>query len=247
MTTESIDMDILQKHVQNFISSNNIQQLRAQYWRQQQMLVIENFLPRTFIIEHLVPEVKKCMPHIHRVKIPGFKKSGSVSYHHLKNDAEQISQLYKMEIFRKLIEEIVDVRLEYCPERDGHAAALYYYTEPGDRIGVHYDKSFYKGSRFTVLLGLVQDSEQSKLICYPGASKKHPRKNPLPVVTHPGTLVIFNGDVLWHEVTPLGPGEERVILTLEYLTDTRISFLNKWLSDFKDRFLYFGKTQYEKV
>jgi len=240
-------MEILQNHVQNFISSHNIQQLRAQYWRQQQMLVIENFLPAQFITEYLVPEVRQCAPYIHRVKIPGFKKSGSVSYHNLKHSAKQIFELYKMEIFRKLIEEIVDVRLEYCPERDGHAAALYYYTEPGDRIGVHYDKSFYKGSRYTVLLGLIQDSTESKLICYPGASKKQPRQNPLPVYTNPGTLVIFNGDVLWHEVTPLGNNEERVILTLEYLTDTRISVFNKWLSDFKDRFLYFGKTQYEEV
>ena len=88
---------------------------------------------------------------------------------------------------------------------------------------------------------MIQNSECSKLVCYPGGTKKNIKKNPVSIATHPGTLIIFNGDTLWHEVTPLGQEEKRVILTMEYLTDTRISLLNKWVSDFKDRFLYFGR------
>ncbi|MEH1948886.1 MAG: hypothetical protein V7K77_18320 [Nostoc sp.] len=32
----------------------------------------------------------------------------------------------------------------------------------------------------------------------------------------PGTLVLFNGDKLYHRVTHLGNNEQRIVLTLEY-------------------------------
>ena len=83
---------------------------------------------------------------------------------------------------KKFIENIVGEPLMTCPEDDPHAVALYHYTEPGDHIGVHYDKSFYKGRRYTVLLGLIQDSVESKLMCFLGANKLDRRKKP------PGSL-----------------------------------------------------------
>jgi hypothetical protein len=49
----------------------------------------------------------------------------------------------------------VQAKLSLCPENDPHSCALYYYTEPGDHIGFHYDTSYYKGARYTILMGLV--------------------------------------------------------------------------------------------
>jgi hypothetical protein len=40
-----------------------------------------------------------------------------------------------------------EVNLLECPPEDPHSHALYYYTEPGDHIGYHYDSSFYKVMR----------------------------------------------------------------------------------------------------
>ena len=197
------------------------------------------------MIENFVPEVESCTKFIHRVSIPGFKKSGSVSHHDIQKHAPGLSNIYSSLAMKTFIERIVGKDLHLCPDRDPHAAALYYYTEPGDRINKHYDKSFYRGARYTVLLGMIQNSVKSNLVCYPGNSKKLPNKNPTVIATHPGTFVIFNGDVLWHEVTALGENERRAILTLEYVTDTRMSLFNKWVSDFKDRFLYFGKNEFE--
>ena len=39
------------------------------------------------------------------------------------------------------------------------------------------------------------------------------------LATAPGDLVLFNGDKLWHAVTPLGDQEERIVLTMEYVTN----------------------------
>jgi hypothetical protein len=60
------------------------------------------------------------------------------------------------------------------------------------------------------------------------------------LATHPGTLVAFNGDKLWHAITPLGDNEERVSLTLEYVTDPSMSAFKRLFSNLKDSFAYFG-------
>ncbi|MBA2252828.1 MAG: 2OG-Fe(II) oxygenase, partial [Nitrospirales bacterium] len=54
------------------------------------------------------------------------------------------------------------------------------------------------------------------------------------------TVVIFNGDKLWHAVTPLGEGEERAVLTLEYVTNQEMGSIKRLYSNLKDAFGYFG-------
>jgi hypothetical protein len=53
-------------------------------------------------------------------------------------------------------------------------------------------------------------------------------------------MVIFNGDKLWHAVTPLGPGEERIALTMEYVTNPEMGPFKRLYSNLKDSFAYFG-------
>jgi len=204
-------------------------------------LIIDHFINPDFVNTHFLPEVIRCEEHMHRVKIGSFKKSGSVGSDQIQTMAPHLFELYHSAWMKRFVEQVVGEPLHACPSSDLHSVALYYYTEPGDHIGVHYDKSFYRGRRYTVLLGLIQDSVQSKLVCYPGSTKLNRKKNPLDVYTHPGKLVVFDGDSLWHEVTPLGENEKRVILTMEYVTDSRMTLGNKWVSNFKDRLLYFGK------
>src|SRR5204863_5341460 len=52
-----------------------------------------------------------------------------------------------------------------CPSNDPHRCALYAYTEEGDHIGWHYDTSYYKGERWTVLVGF-KDESSSRLLCH---------------------------------------------------------------------------------
>jgi hypothetical protein len=140
-------MEAINQLLQSTISKSDIRALKTQYQNQHQMLVIENFLPPEYVVNHLVPQVEGCSKFVHRVKVPGFKKSGSVSYQNIQKHAEDLFNIYRSDVMKNFIEAIVGESLDPCPEKDPHAAALYYYTEPGDRIGVHYDKSFYKGKR----------------------------------------------------------------------------------------------------
>ena len=61
----------------------------------------------------------------------------------------------------------------------------------------------------------------------------------------PGGLVFFDGDRLRHRITALGerPGERRVSLTMEYVTDPRMHAGWRVVSMMKDAIAYFGFRQ----
>ncbi len=89
-----------------------------------------------------------------------------------------------------------------------------------------------------MLVGLI-DRSSSRLVCR--LFKDDPvRQVELRLRTGPGTLVAFNGDRLWHAITPLGPDEERVSLTLEYVTDPAMMPFKRFVSNMKDAIAYFG-------
>lgn len=212
--------------------------VRRQYWEQNEFVYLERWLPAS-LVDRMLAEVDRVRPAINRNYIPRHKKGGSVSFYTLTEQAPTIVALYRAPAFIEFLAALTGRRLQVCPPRDPHSCALYFYTEPGDHIGFHFDTSYYRGARYTVLLGLVERSS-SQLVCQ--LFKNDPQRAPveLQLTTHPGTLILFNGDKLWHSVTPLGEGEERVSLTLEYVTDPSMHRAKRLFSNLKDAFAYFG-------
>ena len=224
--------------VARVLAGVDVEAVRRRYWDQNEFVYLERWLPAP-LIDRMLAEVDRVRPAINRNYIPRHKKGGSVSFHTLVEQAPTIIALYRAPAFVDFLARLTGVRLQACPPSDPHSCALYFYTEPGDHIGFHFDTSYYRGARYTVLLGLVERSS-SRLVCQP--FKKEPTRAPLEVrlATHPGTFILFNGDKLWHAITPLGEGEERVSLTLEYVTDPSMHPVKRLFSNLKDAVAYFG-------
>jgi hypothetical protein len=220
------------------LATVDVDRVREQYRAQDEFVYLERWLPAS-LIDRLLAEVERVRPAINRNYIPRHKKGGSVSFYTLLEQAPTIIELYRSPAFIAFLATLTGQRLQACPPSDPHSCALYFYTEPGDHIGFHFDTSYYRGARYTVLLGLIERSS-SRLVCQ--LYKKDPSRTPveLQLATHPGTLILFNGDRLWHAVTPLGDAEERVSLTLEYVTDPSMHPVKRLFSNLKDAFAYFG-------
>lgn len=234
--------------VERAVAALDVERLRREYWDQNEFLVIKQFLPRAFVEEMLVPQAQGVKADLNRNYIPGHKKGGSVSYYTVQEKAPRFLDLYRSEPFKTFLCRLTEAKLSHCPDNDPHSCALYYYTEPGDHIGFHYDTSYYNGARYTILMGLVDRSTHCKLVCE--LFKNDPTKTPrhLELITEPGDMVIFNGDKLWHAVTPLGEGEERIALTMEYVTNPDMGTFKRLYSNLKDSFAYFGlKTVFKQA
>lgn len=190
----------------------------------------------------LLGALPRLEPLVHRNFIPGHKKGGSVSRFDLDRHAPAFGALYRSAGLARLMTALSGHDLRHCPPEDPHTYALYYYTEPGDHIGFHYDTSYYRGQRYTVLIGLVDES--SCALEYE-LFRDDPERDTVSGAVNlaPGTFVFFNGDRLWHRVTPSRPGERRVALTLEYVTELGMHPLRRFVSNMKDAIAYFGFRQ----
>ncbi len=212
--------------------------LLDRYQAQGEFLTIESFLPQD-VIHQFMEEVEVVRPRLNRNFIPRHKKGGSVSYFIVRESAPTLTALYQDTGFIEWLSQLAGEHLLLCPKDDPHACALYFYTEAGDHIGYHYDTSYYKGARYTVLIGLL-DNSTSRLECR--LHTKDPTKEikKLSLNTKPGSLIFFNGDKLHHAVTPLGQNEERIVLTLQYVTNPEMGRFKRWVSSWKDAVGYFG-------
>ncbi len=215
--------------------------LRRQFTEQGEFLLVENFLPPT-LLTRVLERLPGLEPLVHRNFVPRVKKGGSVSRHVLDRAFPLIPELYRSPALRAFLQELAGDTLLDCPASDPHTYALYYYTEPGDYITWHYDTSYYRGRRYTLLFGLVNDSTAT-LDCQLHRTRTDRDTIDLSVPLRPGTLVFFNGDTVWHQVTPLGPDERRVSLTLEFVTDPRMTPWHRFVSHMKDSIAYFGFRQ----
>jgi len=215
--------------------------LRRQYTQQGAFLYLKEFLPPA-VTAQLISSVAAVEARVHRNYLPGHKQGGSVSRHIIDEAAPFISDLYRSPALVDWLGQLAGEALQVSPIDDPHAYALYFYTRPGDHIGWHYDTSYYDGRRYTVLLGVIDESSCRLEF------ELHTRERGVAIVAGsvqipPGGLVFFDGDRLRHRITPLRVGEMRVSLTFEYLTDPKMRFGRRLISNMKDAFAYFGFRQ----
>lgn len=208
---------------------------------QEEAIVIEDFLPEA-VVSVIVNSLPSLETNINRNYLPKHKKGGSVSRYDLDKKIPLITQLYQSKKLRAFLQHLSARPLLDCPEKDPHTYALYYYTEEGDHIGYHYDTSYYKDSRYTLLFGLVDDSS-CILECQLYKNDLKRKTQQVDIQLKPGTLVFFNGDKLWHKVTPLAKNERRIALTMEFLTNSQMSSFGRFISNMKDSIAYFGFKQ----
>lgn len=238
---QCLRMDV-EETLNHTLAKADFEQSGQTYWEQNECLILERFIPKK-IVNPCLTEVELLRKNIFRNYVPGHKQGGSVSYYAIENELHEgsaIVSLYRSPALRRFLSRIVKEELLLCPDDDPHSCALYYYTQPGDHIGYHYDRSYYKGKRYTVLMGLIERSERCRLVAHlrtPGTTGEISEQS---IPLDPGSLVIFNGDTLWHAVTPLGPREERIILTMQYVTDQAMGPFHRAFSNLKDAFAYFG-------
>lgn len=235
-------MNDVEETLNRVLTGVDLAQSERTYWDQNECLILDRFIPKT-IVNPCLTEVELLRKNIYRNYVPGHKQGGSVSYYAIWNElheASAIIALYRSPALRRFLSAIVNEELFICPENDPHSCALYYYTRPGDHIGFHYDTSYYKGKRYTVLMGLIERSEQCRLVAHLRKPGTKVEVSELAIPLDPGSLVIFNGDKLWHAVTPLGSREERIVLTLQYVTNQGMGPFQRTFSNMKDAFAYFG-------
>jgi hypothetical protein len=173
-----------------------------------------------------------------RSYIPGHKAGATVSYAALHRLAPELVAFYQSEDLRRLCSLVCGVEVQPTPVHDQSSCSLLVYERAGDRIGWHFDHDFYRGRHFTVLLALVNRRAQGDGTSSAQLEARLPGGNQV-IPTPPNTVVIFEGARVRHRVTPLGPDEQRILLSMTFCTDPRSTVLQGLVRRMKDT-AYFG-------
>ena len=212
--------------------------LHKTYLDQDEFIVVDNFLSPE-IMGQWDEQLEALKPHIHRNFIPKHKKGGSVGYDTVSSVAPAMNAVYQSPALLALLKKIAGAEMQECPGSDQHRCAFYAYTEEGDHIGWHYDTSYYKDRRWTLLVGF-QDNSSSKLVCKLHTRNPGHQEVDLSLKVAPGTLVLFNGDKVYHAVTPTKAGEERYMVSMQYVANVHMNPFMRFVSNMKDSIAYFG-------
>jgi hypothetical protein len=101
--------------------------------------------------------------------------------------------------------------------------SLIYYEEPGDFLELHRDIVGCELALITVLSEIAPSSGSGELLVYPGfrsrllgEARDAGRGAATPVLLRRGESVVMLGGILPHEVTPLLPGQERIVSVMCY-------------------------------
>jgi hypothetical protein len=235
MTIQTADVGAL---ISERTSALDLADLRARYFHQGEFLHVEEFLPPE-LLERWLDQLEQLKPHIHRNFVPRHKKGGSVSFSRVQQSASDIAGVYYSPELVQFLQQVADAPMKLCPDSDPHRCALYAYTEEGDHIGFHYDTSYYKDRRWTLLVGL-KDESSSRLLCHLHTKTPGRAVEKLEVQIKPGAVVLFNGDTVYHAVSPTKRGEERYIISMQFVTTGEMNPFLRLFSNLKDAFAYFG-------
>jgi hypothetical protein len=172
-----------------------------------------------------------------RTFIPLHKKGATVSYEDIHLHCSSCLAMYHTEVVLSWVGDLVGQRVGPAGDHDQSACSILFYDQAGAHINWHYDFNYYKGRQFTALLTLVNKAGNA------GYSKsklqyKDPAGTVHEVDTEVNSLVLFEGARVLHRVSPAEDGDLRVVLSMTFNTERRISRLGELARRIKDTAFY---------
>lgn len=155
-----------------------------------------------------------------RTHMPIMRRGATAAYETLIAEVPSVVAWYHSPDLMKFISRVVGAAVEPTPINDQNSLSILHYDQPLDHIGWHYDHNFYRGRHFTALLTIVNEGSDKGGLSHAVLTARLDGK-PVAILTEPNSLVLFEGALVRHKVTPLQAGERRVVLSMTCCTDPR--------------------------
>jgi hypothetical protein len=205
-------------------------------FRKERIVRVDNFLDDESLAR-IREEALDNHERVVRTFIPLHKKGATVSYEDIHRHCPSCLAAYHTDAFRNWAAALVGQQVGPAGDHDQSACSILFYDQAGAHINWHYDFNYYKGRQFTALLTLVNRGgeagfSQSKLQYKDATGASHE------VDTAVNSLVLFEGAKVLHRVTPAAEGDFRVVLSMTFNTERRISRLGELARRIKDTAFY---------
>jgi hypothetical protein len=185
------------------------------------LAVVPSFLPADQF-ERILRELSALVS-VERGYIPTRRKAGTIAYETLIQSAPEITGFYHSIALKRFLSATAQLDLVPTPIRDQNSLSLLIYDRPGDHIGFHHDLNFYRGRHFTVILCLVNRGTAPNGLSHAGFVVSRDG-NEEQVRAAPNTLIFFEGNKVYHKVTPINDNERRVVMSMTFCTEPTARF-----------------------
>ena len=165
------------------------------------------------------------------------KKGVTISTNNIVKYSPNIINFYKNDLC-KLVSKNLKLNLFPTDLNLPTSCVLLIYENEGDWINWHYDHNYYDGRFFTLLIPITNN-----ITCTEFQFKNDNNEIKSINLTN-NNSICFEGNYLYHRASKLCKNEKRVVLSCQYVTNNKISFLNKIRLKIKD-FAYIGKQAFE--
>jgi len=200
------------------------------------LVAIEEFVSPT-TLARLRDEALAAMPFLEPSYIPLHKKGNTLSYERILSQAPHLLGFYHDRAIHAWVSAVTGVAVQTTPVQDQSSLSVLCYRQAGDHIQWHYDHNFYRGRHFTVLLSLVNRSAAGGL-SHSRLERQFADGTVQSIAMPENTLLIFEGNRVRHRATPTEAGDLRIILSMTYCTDPRISRVKEVARRVKDVAFY---------
>jgi hypothetical protein len=170
--------------------------------------------------------------------IPLHKQGSTLSYEKIMQLAPRCWSFYRSPVVSRWLERLTGVPMLPTPVQDQSSLSLLCYQHEGDHIQWHYDHNFYRGRHFTVLLALVNQSADGG-VSRSVFQRQLPGGGAQEFETTTNSLIVFEGAKVRHRATPAAAGDLRLLLSMTYCADPRISRVKEAARRIKDT-AFFG-------
>jgi alkylated DNA repair dioxygenase AlkB len=225
--------------IRKAIAGLDLAALTQRFREQNEFIFLEKFLPQE-LVAAMTEEARRLTPRAYRRRVPWVRKAGTVGQALIANEAPLLNALYHSPSFLAFAQDLCGAPLTVKHERDAHAATLYVYKRAGDHVGWHYDDCGCEGeASYTATVGLINDSQS--VVQFRLWESEPSKAQELSLPASPGSLAFFCGSKVYHRVTPLREGEERVVYSFSHVTaGKRLTGVRRFKENFWDALLYFG-------
>jgi hypothetical protein len=155
-----------------------------------------------------------------RAHMPIMRRGATAAYETLIAEVPGVVAWYHSPDLMRFISRVVGAAVEPTPINDQNSLSILHYDRPLDHIGWHYDHNFYRGRHFTALLTIVNEGGGPAGLSHAVLTARLDGET-VAIPTEPNSLVLFEGALVRHKVTPLQAGERRVVLSMTCCTDPR--------------------------
>ena len=134
----------------------------------------------------------------------------------------EIKNFFLTEDLSLQVSETVGENVDFADDIEKYKIFARLYEDSGDHIDWHYDNNYTDGNRYTLVIPIVQDLNNTSEFMIKDRNTQYEFKVPLKV----GQGVVYNGSITYHKITPQTEGAIRMVVIIPFYSNKNMSLFN---------------------